>query len=125
MKLKSLIAFLVGLAFASSAMAQSNELRMTPTDIILGSALETAGATYTAALSAASYLTLDILNDTDCDVEVRLDDVTGAPTSVVLAGTFETLNPGAARGFFKTAVSARKVTGDTCASGSLYIKGIK
>lgn len=103
--------------------SQSYEGEMTDTDVIAGTALESAGTTYTAALADASYLWVDVWNDTDCKIQVRLDDKTGTPATIIGVGQSEILKPGEHGGHYSTSVSIRKYTGETCSTGNVFSKG--
>ena len=104
------------------ALAWANEpLNMTAT---VQTAFGSISASYVEKLSEKSFLEIDVVNTSDCVVEVRLDDATGAPQTVVPAGTTETLSFGRLEGFIKTTVSLRYLSGETCTSGAVFIKGI-
>lgn len=117
--MKYLIAFL----FPVMAYAQTNPVVLRMTDTV-ETAFGSVAATYAQKLSARSYEVIDVINDTDCDVQVRFDNATDTPATVVLAGTFETINFGANGGYMGSAVSLQKMSGETCTIGSVYIKGI-
>lgn len=113
-----LILILAGVVNATPAFSQNLEKKMTTT---VETAFGSIAATYAAKLTDRAYTHINVVNDTDCDVQIRLDDVTGAPDSVIPAGTSETIEFG---GFVGTSVSLQYMSGETCSSGSVYIKGI-
>lgn len=100
-----------------------------PSEAGFATTVETAfgsvAAAYAEKLADGTYVVVDIINDTDCDVQVRFDDVTGTPVTVVPAGTFETLEFGAYGRYVKSSVSLQYMSGETCTSGSVYIKGVR
>jgi hypothetical protein len=75
-------------------------------------------------LSQRSYEMIDIINTTDCDIEIEFDGRTGDPSTVVPAGTSETIDFGSAGGYLGTSANLNYMLGETCSSGSVYVKGI-
>lgn len=115
--------YLIALFFPVIACAQTNPVALRMTDTV-ETAFGSVAATYAEKLPARAYEVIDVVNDTDCDVQVRFDDATDTPATVVLAGTFETINFGANGGYMGSAVSLQYMSGETCTVGSVYIKGI-
>jgi len=112
---------LILLLIPSIAFAQVQRLNMTAT---VETAFGSIAAAYAEILSARSYEEIDVVNTTDCDVQIRFDDDTNTPDSVIPAGTSETISFGRNGGYIGSAVSLQYMSGETCASGSVYIKGI-
>jgi hypothetical protein len=123
MRVSALILCLPFLALvgASNGNAQFFEKNMTATvEVAFGDIV----AAYDEILSSRAYEEVDIVNTTNCDVQVRFDTATNTPDTVVPAGTSETLNFGRNNGYITSTVSLQYMTGETCSSGSVYIKGL-
>ena len=110
------------LSLPVTVLAQGKSLKMTPT---VETAFGSVAASYAEKLSFRSYRELDIVNKCDCDIQIRLDDISGTPDSVIPAGSSETISFGRNDGgYVRTSVSLQYMSGETCSSGSVYMKGI-
>lgn len=89
-----------------------------------GANIQTAGAAWTAALAVRSYLSVDIVNMTDCDLELRFDDATNAPAVFVTEGSSASVDFGKYGYRVDSSVEVRKIQTDTCSSGTVYVQGM-
>jgi len=90
-----------------------------------GADIQTAAATWTVGLAIASYLSVDVFNATDCDLELRLTDATNAPTIYIPEGSSASIDFGKFGLRTDSSVDVRKIQADTCSSGIVYIQGMK
>ena len=109
------------LLLALLGLVAAGPLNMTATS---ETAFGSVASSYAEKLSSKAYLAVDVVNNTNCDVQVRMDSLTGTPDTVVPAGTSETIKFGELGGYVTTTVSLQYMSGETCSSGSVYIKGI-
>ena len=112
--------FLTALLWASTAQALP-EYGMTATSV---TAAASVSASYVEKLSSKKFLAIDVVNNSDCIVQIRLDDASGAPDSYIPASSAEIIEFGKYGGQVETAISLKKASGETCSSGNVYIKGI-
>jgi len=96
---------------------------LTPSQTV-ETAFGSVAASYEEKLAERVYRSVDFDNGTDCDVQIRMDDVSGTPHTVVRAGTAETINFWELGGWLTTSLSLQYMTGESCTSGSVYMKGI-
>lgn len=113
--------FLLGAVTCSPVFAQQQS------PIVLTATSETAfgsiAAAYAEKLAIKTYVYVDVVNDTNCDVQIQFDDLTGTPDTVVPKGTAINLDFGALNSYVTSSVKLQYMSGETCSSGSVYIQG--
>lgn len=121
------IIFILALFISLPAFAQPwGPKGMTDTDVTAAAAIVGPNDTADEVLPNGSYTIIDIVNGTNCDVALMLDDLTGTPKTYVPAGTSETIDIGAASGYIGSSASLSYfLTGTSCSTGSVYVKAIK
>lgn len=98
------------------AFAQTDH-DMTDTDVITCAAIESSGTTYIEALADGSWIWVDVVNNCDCTIQVRQDDETNTPATLIGGGTTEIIKAGEYGAYISGSISVRKLSGETCASG--------
>lgn len=81
-------------------------------------------SSYAEKLADATYFQFEVVNEADCDVEVRLDDTDNAAEIPVPAGTSFEEDFGGPSFYASTSISLQYMSGETCSSGQVYIRGI-
>ena len=81
-------------------------------------------ASFTEALAIANWEQIDVLNDSDCDITLQFPDIASDPENLVPAGTSDTIDVPRG-GYIASAVNYKYVSGETCAAGSVQIRGIR
>ena len=109
------IFLLLALLVATPACAQQKAMTTT-----VETAFGSIAAAYAEKLAEQKFVQIDIVNDTDCDIQVQLDSLSAH--TVVPAGTSETIDFGESH--ILTAVSLQYMSGETCSAGSVYLKGV-
>ena len=86
--------------------------------------IEGPGGTEDEVLANGSWTIIEVVNEADCDVEIEFDDKSGVTTAIP-AGTARTINAGSNGGYVGSSVELQYMSGETCASGSVYVQGFK
>lgn len=119
-----LVILLFAAPISVAAQAPWTDLTPSATDETAFGSVVGPNASADEVLADGSWVMVDVVNDTDCDVQLNWADKSDVKT-IVPAGTSITINAGSVGGYIGSSAELAYMSGETCASGSVYVQGFK